>query len=201
MSGEATAGATPAVAGATPTQSNPAEESGAPTNGATPPQSATGEEIGEAGKRAIAAERRSAKEAQDALKATQAELEALRSTTETDHEKALSQAKREAAAETSAKYDTKLMRADLRGRLKAAGVTNDALVELALKADTFAGVKLDDEGRVIDGDKLVEKLKAEAPEMFAAPAGPGTVTAGPQTGAATPAKDMDSAITAHYTKH
>lgn len=202
MTGESTsAGATPAATGATPVQSQPAAQAASATT-ETPPPPATGEEIGEAGKRAIAAERKAAKEAQDALKATQGELEALRATTLTDHEKELSTAKREAAAETSAKFEIKLIRADLRGRLKAAGVANDALVELALKSDAFAGVKLDEEGRVVDGDKLIEALKKETPELFAAPAGPGngTVTAGVQTMTPAPAKDLESAIAAHYKK-
>jgi hypothetical protein len=202
MSGESTsAGATPAAAGATPVQSQPAGQPDA-SSAAPTPGPATGDELGEAGKKAIAAERKAAKEAQDALKAAQDELEALRATTLTDQEKALNAAKREAAAEVSAKYDSKLIRADLRGRLKAAGMANDALVELALKSDAFAGVKLDEEGRVIDGDKLIEALKKETPELFATPAGPGngTVTAGAQTGAPVPPKDLESAILAHYTK-
>jgi len=194
------AGATPAVAGATPVQTPPAEPAPAPPSPAT--SSPATDEIGEAGKRAIAAERQAAKDALARAKAAEDELETLKASTQTDHERALTAAKREAAAEVRATYEAKLIRADLRAKLGAAGVRSEALIELALKADTFSGAKLDDDGRVIDGDKLVAKLKDDAPEMFGSgTASAGTVTAGAQTSTPKPAANLEEAVAGHYAKH
>lgn len=199
------AGATPAAADATSTQSSPAATSTAVTTAPPATTTATDDGIGEAGKRAIQAERQAAKEADKRAQAAEAELETLRATTQTDHERQLTAAKREATAEVKAAYEAKLLRADLRARLNAAGVASDVLVELALKADTFAGVKLDDDGRVIDGDKLVAKLKEEAPELFGggtAAAPNGAVTAGAQTSTPAQPKSLEDAVTQHYSaKH
>jgi hypothetical protein len=191
------AGATPVAAGATPAQTTPVSPAAEPAD--TPAAPATGEpEIGEAGKRAIAAMKAERKAAEDRAKAAEAELEKLREATQTDREKELAQVKRETAAEIAAAYDARLIRADLRGRLKVAGVANEALIDLALGSPVFAGAKVDEEGRVVDGDKLVEKLKEAAPELFASPAKPAGPTAGAQTGQPPQARDLDSALLAHY---
>jgi hypothetical protein len=194
--GEPAAGATPAAPGtpaAPPPTTPPASQPPSP-----PP--ATGEpELGEAGKKAIAAERKTAKEAQEALKTAQDELEALKAASLTDSEKAIKTAKTEAAAEERAKYETMLRRAGVRSELRAKGLS-EGLAELALKDDRFSALKVDADGRVAEVDKAVEAFLKDYPEMVK-PAGAGTVTTGAQTGQAAQAKDLESAIAAHYTKH
>ena len=72
------AGATPAAAGATPAQTTPVSPASDPTPATATPATGDTDALGEAGKKAIAAERKAAKEALDALRAAQAELEALK---------------------------------------------------------------------------------------------------------------------------
>ena len=192
------AGATPVVAGATPAQSAPSD--GAPsTTPPTPP--ATGEpEIGEAGRRAIAAERKTAKEAQDALRAAQTELDALKAAGLSESEKAVKEATNAATAAERAKWQTSIRAVRVEAALRVAGATNETLLDLALRSDLISALKVDEAGKVTDLDKAVEQLKKDIPEMFVSPV-PGSPTRGVQTGQPTGAKDLESAITAHYTKH
>lgn len=169
-----TTGAMPGT-GATPVQAGPA------TTAPAEPTPATGEDdLGEAGKKLLRELRSAEREAQRRAEAAERELADLRAATATDQEKALAQARREAAAEERAKFETKLRRAEVRSALRSAGLANDALVELALKSDHFAALAVDDEGRVTDLEKAITQLKKDAPELFAA-ASAGTVTRGVQT--------------------
>ena len=171
---DTTTGATPGT-GATPVQAGPA------TTAPAEPTPATGEDdLGEAGKKVLRELRSAERDAQRRAEAAERELADLRSATQTDQEKALAQAKREAAAEERAKFETKLRRSEVRSALRSAGLANDALVELAMKSDHFAALALDDEGRVTDLEVAVAALKKDAPELFAT-AGAGTVTRGVQT--------------------
>ncbi len=173
----APAGATPAAASATPAQTTPVS----PAPDLTPPPPATGEpELGEAGKKAIAAERRAAKEAQDALKLAQGELEALKAAGLSESEKAVKEATNAATAAERAKWQSSIRAVRVEAALRVAGATNETLLELALKSDLVTALKVDEAGKVTDLDKAVEQFKKDIPEMFA-PTGPGTVTRGVQT--------------------
>ena len=188
----------PAAAGATPAQTTPVSPAADPTAATTTPATGDADALGDAGKRALEAERKAAKEAQRRAEAAERELETLRTATQTEGEKAITTAKREAAAEEKAKFETKLRRAEVRSALRSAGLANDALLELAMKSDLFATLAVDDEGRVTDLDKAVAQLKKDAPEMFAPPT-PGTVTRGVQTPAAPErAKDLESSVADYY---
>ncbi|MGD0020116.1 MAG: hypothetical protein ABSD62_12750 [Candidatus Limnocylindrales bacterium] len=186
-----TTGATPGT-GATPAQA------GTPPTALAESTPATGEDnLGEAGKKILRDLRAAEREAQRRAEAAEKELADLRSATQTDGDKALAQAKREAAAEERAKFETKLRRAEVRSALRSAGLTNDALVELALKSDLFAALAVDDEGRVTDLDKAIAQLRKDAPELFAA-ALAGTVTRGVQTPRTDRPRDLESSIRDHY---
>lgn len=191
MPDETTTGATPG-AGATPVQAGPAI--------AAPPESkpATGEEdLGEAGRKVLRELRSAEREAQRRAEAAEKELADLRAASATDQEKALAQARREAAAEERGKFETKLRYAEVRSALRAAGLGSDALLELAMRSDLFATLALDEEGRVADLEKAIGQLRKDAPELFAtAPAG--TVTRGVQTPQPSAPRDLESAIAAHY---
>lgn len=192
-------GAMPVAVDATSTQTtpvSPAPEANVPT----PP--ATGEpEVGDAGKRAIAAERKAAREAQDALKAAQAELETLRAAGLSESEKAIKEASNAATAAERAKWQTSIRTVRVESALRVAGATNETLLDLALRSDLIAALKVDEAGNVTDLDKAVEQLKKDIPEMFA-PARIGTTTGGAQPGPAPmDPKDLESAVAGYYTKH
>ena len=171
----------------------------APTTSTPPP--ATGDaELGEAGKKAIAAERKTAREAQDALKSAQTELETLKAAGLSESEKAVKEATNAATAAERAKWQASIRSVRVESALRVAGATNETLIDLSLRSDLISALKVDETGKVTDLDKAVEQLKKDIPEMFVK-AGPGTVTAGAQTGQPAQAKDLESAIAAHYSKH
>lgn len=194
------AGATPAAAGATPTQTTPVSPAPDPTPATATPATGDTDALGEAGKKAIAAERKAAKEAQDALRAAQTELEALRAAGLSESEKAIKEATNAATAAERAKWQTSIRSVRVEAALRVAGATNETLLELALRSDLISALKVDESGKVTDLDKAVEQLKKEIPEMFTQ-AGAGGPTRGAQTGAPAQAKDLESAIAAHYAKH
>ena len=191
----------PAAGGATPPPpAPPAAPPAPPVDPPAPP--ATGEpEIGEAGRRAIAAERKTAKEAQDALKTAQTELDALKAAGLSESEKAVKEATAAATAAERARWQTSIRAVRVEAALRVAGATNETLLDLALRSDLIAALKVDEAGKVTDLDKAVEQLRKDIPEMFG-PATPGAPTRGAQPGPApTGAKDLESAIAAHYAKH
>jgi hypothetical protein len=182
----------------------PAAPAGSPAVPPTPPVTplATGDpELGEAGKKAIAAERKAARDAQDALKTAQTELETLRAAGLTESEKAVKEATNAATAAERAKWQSSIRAVRVEAALRVAGATNETLLDLALRSDLIVALKVDDAGKVTDLDKAVEQLKKDIPEMFAS-AGPGTVTRGVQTGSGTSAKTLEEAVAGHYSaKH
>lgn len=194
------AGATPAAAGATPAQTTPVSPAPDPASPTATPATGDTDGLGEAGKKAIAAERKAAKEAQDALRAAQAELEALKAAGLSESEKAIKEAANAATAAERAKWQTSIRSVRVEAALRVAGATNETLLELALRSDLIASLTVDEAGRVTDLDKAVEQLKRDIPEMFG-PAGAGGPTRGAQTGEPARARDLESAIAAHYTKH
>lgn len=193
-------GATPAAAGATPTQTTPVSPAPEPTPATTTPATGDTDALGEAGKRAIKAERDAAKAAQEALRVAQTELETLRAAGLSESEKAVKEATNAATAAERAKWQTSIRAVRVEAALRVAGATNETLLDLALRSDLISALKVDEAGKVTDLDKAVEQMKKDIPEMFTK-AGPGTVTTGAQTGQPADAKDLESAIAAHYTKH
>jgi hypothetical protein len=169
---------------------------------ATPVTPATGDpELGEAGKKAIAAERKTAKEAQDALKTAQTELETLKAAGLSDSEKAIKEATNAATAAERAKNQSIIREVRVEAALRVAGASNETLIDLALRSSVITALKVDDAGKVEKLTEAVEQLKKDIPEMFA-PTGPGTVTRGVQTAPGTAAKTLEEAVAGHYSaKH
>jgi hypothetical protein len=200
MSETTPGGAMPPAAGATPAQSAPVSPATDPNAATTAPATGDTDALGEAGRRAIAAERKSAKEAQDALRAAQTELETLRAAGLSESEKAVKEATNAATAAERAKWQASIRSVRVESALRVAGAMNETLIDLALRSDLISALKVDEAGKVTDLDKAVEQLRKDIPEMFTK-AGPGTVTAGAQTGTPAQAKDLESAIAAHYAKH
>lgn len=138
-------------------------------------------EIGDAGRRAIEAERQTAREALARTKALEKELETLRAATQTDQEKAIAQARKEATAEVLDKADQKVRSAETKRALQAAGCTD---VPLAALAREFAGLRVTDEGDVTDLDKTVDAFKKAHPALF------GRVSSGSADGGARGSVDV-----------
>lgn len=160
MTDQQSAGATPVEDGATPPQSTPADQPAA--------EPATGDEgLGDAGKRALEAERAQRRDAERQLKTARDELEALRTSQLSDHEKAIAKARKDATDEANARAAAMVRRAEVRRALQGAGVTPDAL-DLAASAAEFAGLEVDEEGRVADLEKTTEVFRKAHPSLFAA---------------------------------
>jgi hypothetical protein len=201
--GEPAGGANPPAA-APPATPPPAPPPATPP--ATPPAPpATGEPadpegLGEAGKKALREERAAKKAAEDALATAQAELDALRTSTLSDQEKAIKEAGTTAAAAERAKWQASIRSVRVESALRVAGATNEKLLDLALRSDLITGLKVDETGKVTDLDKAVTQLKTDIPEMFTEPT-PGAPTRGAQPGSPAEAKDLESAVAGYYTKH
>lgn len=167
-------GATPG-AGATPTQpaattQTPQPASATPAASTTQPtQPATGEEsLGESGKKILAEARRLAKEAEDRAKAAETERDQLKASTQSDAEKALEAARKEAATGVKTEYEGRIRRAEVRRALTAAGIAESEL-DLASSAPEFAKLKVTDSGDVEGIGDVVKAFQTAHPNLFAKP--------------------------------
>lgn len=169
MVDNATAGATPVAAGATPAQSTPVSPAAAPA--AAAPATGDPEALGDPGKKALDAERKRAEDAEKANKALSKQLEELQAASKSESEKALDAARKEGATEATTRWQNQVRRSEVRAALTAAGI-NAGVVDLAMKADDFASLAVSDEGEVAGLDAAVEAFKKTRPSLFAAPVAP-----------------------------
>jgi hypothetical protein len=153
----------PAAGGATPPQTPPAQPD--PPTPPTPPATGDPDGLGDAGRRAIESERTARKEAEKAAKKATDELEALKLATLSDTEKAIAQAKKDGGAEVLTKVQAQIRRSETRAALTAANV-NPALLDLAVKADEFATLTVDDDGEVTGLEAAVEAFTKSHPDAF-----------------------------------
>jgi hypothetical protein len=159
MTDNASAGATPAVPGATPGQT-------AGTEPATPvPATGTDEALGDTGKRALEAERKAAREAQRRAEAAEKALEDLKLAGASETEKAIAAARKEGAAEVTERYHAQIRRSEIKAALVGAGI-NGSVLDLAAKADEFGGLKVTDDGEVEGLDQAVAAFKASRADLF-----------------------------------
>lgn len=101
------------------------------------------------------------------LKKLTAEIERLREANATAEEKALLQAKKDAATEAEAKLRPAVVRAAARAALGSAGCTDPDVQRTLLRLLDTSRVELDDDGEVVDGlDDQLDDLKAQFPEKF-----------------------------------
>lgn len=183
------AGATPPAAGAPATP--PA--TGTPTPPATgAPEPDTDGMTTDSGREALRRER-------EARKAAEKERDELRLATATDAEKAIKAAVAEAVKAERESNHAVVRRYAVEGSLKAAGLTNDKDLELAINAPSFAGLSVED-GQVKGLPAAVDAFKKDHPALFApaAPAVPGQPSRGPQGTGDKPAASLEDAVTAHY---
>lgn len=180
------AGATPVAPGATPGQSEPAHPAGAPAAPAAPPAAppATGDDddaaLGDKGKAAIDRMKSERNAALTAKKAAEDELERVKAASQTEAERALTEAKKAGATEAATKLSARIRATEARSALIAAGA-DPGLVELAAKADQFATLKVSDDGEVEGLEEAVKAFKTANPAVFPkapAPPKPGSADQG-----------------------
>jgi len=197
------AGATPAAGGATPPApgqpapggATPPQGTDGPAGGATPPAAGSNgatstsypDGLGDAGKRALDAERAAAEAAEARARKAEEELDKLRKASQTEAEKALEQAKREGWTQAA----DLVRRSEVRRALTAAGCR---FVDLAAKADEFAGLEVTEQGAVKDLDKAIERFRNANPDAFGAGGRPADYGGGPRGQAAGSGIDMNSLI-------
>lgn len=108
-------------------------------------------------KSALAKERAAAREATKALKALQAEHEALKAQAMSDYDKAIAAARTEAAAETAKTFGSRLVTAAIRAAAAGRNLNVDALLK-RIKSEEFIG----DDGEP-DEEAITEWLDELAP--------------------------------------
>jgi hypothetical protein len=172
------AGATPAVAGATPAQTTPVSPAAgaAPADATTTP--ATGDAaLGDGAKSAIEKERHARREADDRAKALQTELDALKAAGQSDTEKAITQAKKDGGAEVLARVQAQIRRSEVKAALIGNGI-NASVLDLAVNAPEFAALKVSDDGEVDGLEAAVAKFKTGRADLFTKPVQPGSSDGG-----------------------
>lgn len=157
------------------------------------------DQLGDAGKEALRREREARATEKKRADDLQKEIDDIKAASQTDQEKAIKVARKEAADETATAYEAKIRRSEVRSALRAAGITNEKALDLAANAAVFAELKVDDVGSVEGLDKALEAFRKDTPELFAkpAPANGGDVTRGAQgAGDSTRPKSLEDALRA-----
>lgn len=135
-----------------------------PADGAKP--DAKDEELGEGGKAALAEERRQRAAERKRADAAETELLKLRDATQSESEKAVNDAKKEARAESDAKWSGVIRQVRVEGALIAAGCSDPAI---ASRATEFAELPISDTTGEVEGlTATVEAFKAAHSTLFTA---------------------------------
>jgi len=170
----ASAGATPVAAGATPAQTPAA--AGTPSSSEPPKPPATGsdddQQLGHHHELDVQRERKARKAAEAREKALQTEYDALKASQLSDADKAIAQARKDGAAEAATRLHGRLRSSEVRSALAAAGI-NPGIASLAARADEFDALKVSDDGEVEGLDEAIAAFKKSHGDLFkpAAPAG------------------------------
>jgi len=162
MTETASAGATPAAAGATPTQTTTVS----PSTATTPTPPATGDgELGDAGKRALDAERATAKTEKARADKAERDLAELKLAGASESEKAIAAARKEGAAEVTERANAKVRRSEVKAALASAGI-NASVLDLAVGAAEFGSLKVSDDGEVEGLDEAIQTFKGTRADLF-----------------------------------
>jgi hypothetical protein len=175
MPDNASAGATPVVAGATPAQTAPQGDTGAAAPVETDELDGDAANLGEPGKRALARMKAELAAEARARKVAEKELEGLRTASQSEQEKAIAQARQEGAAEALSKANTRVRRSEVRRVLAGQGCLD---VDLAATAIEFAELEVDDNGEVLGLDKAVTAFRSAHTTLFAPKRPTGSADAG-----------------------
>lgn len=131
--------------------------------------------LGDAGKRALKAERDARREAERRAAAAEKERDDLRTATQSESEKAINDAKKQAATEERQKWEGLIRRTRVEAALATEGCIDPALAALA---PDFADLKVSDTGMLDGLDSTIEAFKKAHPRQFAATAPSGSVDQG-----------------------
>lgn len=188
---DTSAGAMPVAGGATPPQSEPAQPAAADPTAAPDPAKGDEDALGEAGKRALADERRKARDATNRANALERELSDLKARTQSAEDKALADAKKAGRDEVLEQANARIRRSEVRAALASAGI-NASFLSLATKADEFADLKVNDEGEVEGLAKAIEDFKTAQSDLFRPPATTGSAGGGVRS--TTPTRDVEPGL-------
>jgi hypothetical protein len=183
----------------TPPQSTPAGQDGkSATDGKSEqPEDVTGL------KSALSATREERDREKTERQRIEQELEQLRTAGQTDKERDLSQAKRDAGRERDAFWQSKFRTNVVEGALRGAGLTNEEALQTALLAPRFANLKVTEDGKVEGVAEAVAAYKKAVPELFGAvsdrPGGPWGGAEGGST--RKEPNNLEEAVAAHYAKN
>lgn len=177
MPDNASTGAMPAAAGATPVQITPVSPAADP---ATTP--ATGDDgLGDSGKRALDSERATARAEKARADKAEKALADFEAKNATEAEKALKAAKDEGAGEVRTVLTGLLRQAKVEVALAAAGI-NPSVIDLASKAPEFAALTVKDDGTVEGLTEAVVMFKGTRGDLFKPAQAGGTADLGTGSG-------------------
>jgi hypothetical protein len=177
VSGETPAGATPAVDGATPSQTTPVSPAPAAAPADASPATDDTDALGDKGKAALDRMKTERDADRAARKALEKELADLRATGLSETERAIAKAKQDGAAEVTTRWSSQVRRSEVKAALTSEGI-NPSLLDLAVGADAFAELKVTDEGEVEGLADAIKAFKAAKPDLFTRPPMPGTADGG-----------------------
>jgi hypothetical protein len=123
------------------------------------------EPLGDGGKAALEAERVRARNEKKRADTAEAELQRLRDATQSESEKAINDAKKEAAAEERSKWVGVIRQTRVESALTAAGCSDPSIVS---RATEFAELNVTDTGEVEGLTATVDAFKAAHPTLFTA---------------------------------
>lgn len=169
MSDNAVADATSADPGATPQTDD--------VNDAAQPATGDADGLGDAGKKALDAERKSARDALKRAETAEKELEKLRTASLSEHEKAIAEAKAAGASEATEVANARVRKAEVRRALTASGIQATEL-ELAALSPDFGGLTVGEDGEIDGLEAAVTSFKAAHPSLFGKPAPVGSADGG-----------------------
>lgn len=194
------AGATPVVEGATPSQTQPAPPAAAPQEPQSQPATGSDDGLGEAGKKALADERAAKKAAEKERDALKARVEELENSSKSDADKALAAAKKEGEQAATDKWSGFIRAARVESALSAAGAIDAAV---AAQAREFGALKVNPDNGEVEGlAEAVEAFKSAHPTLFGAAAQPKPTQdfggGSRSTNQTNRPASIEDAVTAHY---
>lgn len=163
-------------AGATPVEPDATSGQSAPATSSPVDATSTDEQLGDAGKGALQAERKAARDATKRAEAAERELEALRAASLSDQEKAIDAARKEGAAAVTARADAIVRRSEVRRVLAQAGCIDVEVAAAAMAAD-FADLPVTESGDVEGIDKALTTFRNAHPALFTAKRATGSADA------------------------
>lgn len=129
------------------------------------------------------------------LQGVEGELQKLREASQSESEKAINDAKREATTEERGKWEGVIRQTRVESALIAAGCTDPEIVS---RASVFADLKVTDQGAVEALTETVETFKTAHPTLFTARVPGGSADQGRRPDTDQKPTSLEGALEAHY---